>query len=123
MRARQTAGVIGDALGLQPEIDPDLKEQNLGDMEGRFTRDLHALEAPVGVHINTVRWGGGESIVDLYERIAGFLRRLAQRPPGDAIVVSHGHSIHVADAFIRGAGSLDIDWADLPNGGILVRTL
>lgn len=122
-RAVQTAEVIGRRLGLEPRLDPDLREQHLGDMQGRLTRDLHALESPAGVHINSVRWGGGESIVDLYGRVARFFGRLAGLPPGPAIIVSHEHTIHVADAYLRGAGPLDIDWAELPNGGILTRVL
>lgn len=120
-RAVQTAEVIGRRVGLEATIDPDLREQHLGDMQGRLTRELHALGSPTGAHINTIRWGGGESIVDLYERVARFLDRLALLPPGPAIVVSHGHAIHVADAHIRGSGPLDIDWFDLPNGGIMTR--
>ncbi len=122
LRAVQTAEVIGRELGLEVKTDPELREQHLGEMQGQFTRDLHALRAPEGVHINSVRWGGGESIEDLYIRISHFFDRLATFPPGPAIIVSHGHTILVADAYLRGAGPFDIEWMDLPNGGILNRT-
>ena len=122
LRAVQTAEVIGRELGLVVETDPELREQHLGEMQGQFSRDLHALQAPEGVHINSVRWGGGESIEDLYLRVSRFFDRLATLPLGPAVIVSHRHTILVADAYLRGVGPFDIEWMDLPNGGILSRT-
>lgn len=118
-RARRTAQVIGEALGLPVETDVALREQCAGSMEGRFYRELHPEDPPPNMHLHDVRWGGGESVVDVYRRLQGFFDRLAGETPGTTILVSHGHTIQIAEALLRGDGPYDIEWRELPNGGIV----
>lgn len=122
-RARDTAELIGRRLGLPVHLDAALREQRLGDMEGKRSRDLRGLEVPPGQHINTIRWGGGESMADVFARVERFLGTLSALPPGPVIIVSHGHTIHAALAVVADTGPLDIEWIDLPNGGIVTKTL
>lgn len=121
-RAVRTAEVIAAALGLPVETDADLREQDAGDLEGRYYRDLTALPTPPGVHLHDVRWGGGESVADVYARVRRFFERLDTRDPGAVVLVSHAHTIQIARAYLAGLSAYDVQWDELPNGGIVTLT-
>jgi broad specificity phosphatase PhoE len=95
VRARATAQVIGDRLGLPVRLDPDLREMAYGAWEGRTQREL-AMEAGTGfaafVRDSRRAPPGGESFLQVARRA----RRAAQRllEEGDEVVaVAHGGSI------------------------------
>ena len=117
-RARVTAEIIQDALAVPLFLDAGLREQFFGDMEGQLFSELTGSNPTTG-HINEIRWGAGESVADLYGRLAETLPRLMQAHPGRLVLVTHGHVIQVAMAMLRGKGPRDVDWFDLPNGGIV----
>ena len=121
-RAVGTAEVIADALGLPVETDHDLREQDAGDLEGRSYRDLKALDTPPGVHLHDVRWGGGESVSAVHARVRRFVERLDAREPGAVVLVSHAHTIQIARAYLAGLSAYDVEWNELPNGGIVTLT-
>ena len=119
LRAVQTAEAIGAVLGLVPVLDPALREQSLGALEGRLASDLRAEPTPEGLDVTDVAWGGGESIVDVHARVGGFLARLLADPPGKQVVlVSHGDAIRVALAWLAGRGPREVAWADVPPGSV-----
>ncbi|UCE85487.1 MAG: histidine phosphatase family protein, partial [Deltaproteobacteria bacterium] len=39
-RARETAAILGEALSLEPEIEPRLRERNVGSWSGRTRREI-----------------------------------------------------------------------------------
>jgi len=81
-RARETAEIIGDRLGLATVLDPDLREKDWGTWEG-----LSAVERD---RVEFV----GESTEAHQERILHALRRVAERHPGGRVlVVTHGGSM------------------------------
>lgn len=121
--ARMTASIIGEALGLPVVDDPDLRDRAAGSVEGKALGGVPVPTPPEGVHLHDVQLGGGESLVDLYARVARFFDRVAALPPGDVIVVSHATWIQVAEAFLAGAGPYEIEWGDVPNGSVRVRWL
>ncbi|MFZ2480868.1 MAG: histidine phosphatase family protein [Propioniciclava sp.] len=118
-RARVTAEIIQDALAVPLFLDAGLREQFFGDMEGQLFSELTSSSAGGTGHINEIRWGNGESVADLYGRLAETLPRLMQAHPGRLVLVTHGHVIQVAMAMLRGKGPRDVDWFELPNGGIV----
>jgi probable phosphoglycerate mutase len=83
VRARETAEIVGERLGLPVVLDPDLREKDWGNWEG-----LTAVERD-GVEFV------GESTEAHQERILRALRRIAERHPGDGsvLVVTHGGSM------------------------------
>ena len=124
LRARQTADVIGTLLDVVPLVEPALREQALGSLEGRLTRELTAEPTPAGVHVSEVRWGGGESVADVHARMGRFLARLTVDPPGESVVlVSHGDTIRVALAVLRGLGHREVEWMEVPNGSVTTVAL
>lgn len=108
-RAVQTAEIVAAALGSELILDERLREQGLGDMEGRFSHELVALPTPAGQHISEVRWSGGESVQDVYQRSLAFLHDL---PTGldSAVVVGHGDALRIMHAALSGRGHRDIDY-------------
>lgn len=82
-RARETAEIVGERLGLPVVLDPDLREKDWGTWEG-----LNAVERD---RVEFV----GETTAAHEERILQALRRIAERHPGDrrVLVVTHGGSM------------------------------
>ncbi|WP_265447319.1 histidine phosphatase family protein [Flexivirga meconopsidis] len=117
VRARQTAAVIGMRLCLTPRESPALREQGMGDLEGRGYDELRAEDPPAGgLDISEVRWGGGESVLDVHRRLAIFLAELDE---GTHVLVSHGDAIRVALAILDGRTHREVDWdSPMPNGGV-----
>lgn len=95
-RARVTAEIIGRQLGLEVITDQRLREVNLGAWEGMLVGDIQAQypeewEARQRDRLRFRVPGGGESVIDVAERMWPAIDDLASRHPDqDIIVVSHG---------------------------------
>ena len=111
-RTHQTAAAIlaaaeGRHDGISPIAIPDLAEQHLGDWQGLERKAFYA-ERKVGTH--TLWFGpanerppGGESFVDLLERVHPVIRRLTEEHRGrDIVAVTHGGTIRAALALALG---------------------
>jgi probable phosphoglycerate mutase len=119
LRALQTARPIARALGVAAVPEPALREQALGALEGRLAASLAAGEEPDTEHMTSVRWGGGESIADVHDRVSVFLRGLMASPAGhDIVLVTDAETIRVAFACLRGLGPHQVTWFDVPNGSV-----
>jgi broad specificity phosphatase PhoE len=90
-RARETAEIVGERLGLIVVIDPDLREKNWGTWEG--------LTGPERDRVEFV----GESTQEHSERMLRAVRRIAERHPGDRVlVVTHGGSVRRLQTAVYG---------------------
>jgi probable phosphoglycerate mutase len=90
-RARATAEIIGDRLGLPVVVDADLREKNWGTWEG-LTGDERVL-----VEFE------GESTEAHGDRVVAAVRRIAARHPGRrVVVVTHGGSLRRIQAALNG---------------------
>jgi len=89
-RARRTA----ELAGVDAQVDPDLREWEYGEAEGRTTAEL-SREKPWN------QWDCplGESLAHLAARVRGVLERL---PEGDVLLVAHGHVLRVLTAVYLG---------------------
>lgn len=106
-RARATAQIIGDALGLEPIVDARLMEADGGDWSGRMIPDVIA-DAPVAwerwrAADPTFRFPGGESVAEQTARVNAALADVAAGPL-PAVVVTHGGSIRAVGAIERPPG-------------------
>ena len=92
VRARETAEIVGERLGLPVVLDPDLREKDWGTWEG-----LNAVERD---RVEFV----GETTEAHQERILGALRRISERHPDDSrvLVVTHGGSMRRVQAAAMG---------------------
>lgn len=115
MRALQTAEIISVALrpsGWSASVrhEAGLREQGLGELEGQPSASLRAQEVPRGEHVSEVRWGGGESMRDVHERVGDWFAPALIEQPEHLVVISHEHTIRAALAWLRQRSHRDIDW-------------
>ena len=82
-RARETAEIVGERLGLPIALEPDLREKDWGTWEGLSPVERDRVEFV------------GESTEAHQERMLRALRTIAERHPGNAriLVVTHGGSM------------------------------
>ena len=97
-RARETAEIVGERLGLTVVIDADLREKNWGNWEG--------LTGDERVHVEFE----GESTEAHRERVMRAVRRIVERHPGQrVVVVTHGGSLRRIQAAVNGVADPVID--------------
>ena len=89
VRARQSANIIGKALGLEPETDPLLRERHYGTWQGRNIADAVRVARSLADHH---RLPGGESLIDVRRRWRTLLAEL-RGAPGPVVLVTHGNLI------------------------------
>jgi broad specificity phosphatase PhoE len=120
-RARETADIVAERIGLRPEEDARFAETDTGDWTGRSFAEIEA-EDPEGfrrfqVSDPTFRYPGGESFAEQSERVQAGLRALRARPDAlPALVVCHRGVIRLALAAATGdetAGGREIGNASL----------
>jgi broad specificity phosphatase PhoE len=143
-RARQTAAVFAAALGLPVHTDTRLRERSLGVLEGSqsITIDESVIGLAGGLVIDPdTRPPAGESVRDLYLRAAEFCDDLAARlrdgrdgreaspwpahpepagqgladTGGDVLVIAHGGTVRVLDAYLRGVAVDEMTWRPVAN--------
>jgi probable phosphoglycerate mutase len=108
-RASETAEIVADVLGLPAPLRSDgLKERNFGLIQGMTKRDLSILHP--GLHADIMRrdpachFDEGESPDHFADRIIDALHEIAERHPGERVlVVTHGW---VMDVITRHVGQL-----------------
>lgn len=94
-RTVQTAQPLVESLGLEPTVEPDLREVFLGDWEGgEFRRRIADLD-PIAVRMfEEQRWDvipNAESNESLASRVRSAVERIAARHPDELVVaVVHG---------------------------------
>lgn len=108
-RAHETAKIVGEATGLTPEIDPELREVDVGAWTGKshdeikeqFPDEWEAWSSGIDV-----RRGGGETYGELSERIERAIVRAATAHAGKRVLlVSHGGSIKAYVAKMLGVSA------------------
>jgi probable phosphoglycerate mutase len=94
-RTAQTAAPLAATLGLEPIVEPDLREVHLGEWEGELYRKHMAEGHPVALKVlSEQRWDaipGAESAASIRARVRGALERIVAANAGRCIAVfSHG---------------------------------
>lgn len=118
-RARETAKVIGDVLGLEAHFDRLLRERHYGTFEGGPVRELmpsfRGNEDGVVVDPDAAP-PGGESLRDVVTRADGFLDVVRARWPSTRLlVVTHGGVIRATSALLSGRVLLGFELPRVPN--------
>ena len=129
-RALQTAAAFADALGLPVFADSRLRERSLGVLEGTAAAAIDPAFTGLAdgrVTDPDTRPAGGESVRDLYQRAAGFAEELAapqdgdghDGQSGDVVVVAHGGTLRVLEAYLTGVPVEQMAWPPLENTRVL----
>jgi broad specificity phosphatase PhoE len=134
-RARQTAAAFAAVLGLPVRADARLRERSLGVHEGAAhkTIDPSVTGLADGLVIDPdTRPPAGESVRDLYLRAAAFCDDLAAgfrdgalpgltsaEAAGDVLVIAHGGTVRVLDAYLHGIPVDQMTWRPVDNATIV----
>ncbi|MDO4553130.1 MAG: histidine phosphatase family protein, partial [Bacillota bacterium] len=125
-RARETAEIIGEALGLPIFLEePGFREMALGDWDGRLVADVRREEPEEyerrGREFLTYKRSvGSENFYDLSYRASKALDRLMKQVEGDLILVAHGGTIKMLTAHLLGMPPERFLKEKIGNGQILV---
>ncbi len=96
-RARETAEIVSQALGVELETDPDWMEFNNGPLAG-LSRLEASLRYPHPDFRNPYEpyHGSGESEMELHNRVGRALERVIRRGAGKYLIVGHSGSLNAA---------------------------
>ncbi len=123
-RALDSAAPIAEALGLEVRVDSDLRERSLGEAEGTPWPMLGAERSGIAegrVVAPDAAPSDGESVRQLYERVASCAARILSAHRGDVVLVCHGGVVRVLSAWLEGVGPDEMAWPDVPNGVPILR--
>lgn len=123
-RASQTADLIAAPHRLTVTLTAQLREQAMGELEGRLLRDLDGLWAPEGRIPSTVP-KGGESLRQVHQRMVLLCGSLTAcfSDTDEVALVSHGDTLRVLLSVLAGRTHDDIGWVPVENCQVLIRTL
>src|SRR6202451_1273070 len=124
-RALQTAAAFAAVLGLPVFADTRLRERSLGALEGLPSAMIGASVTGLDegrVADADARPVGGESVRNLYRRAAQFVDELAATvdddDAGDVVVVAHGGTVRVLEAYLLGIPADQMGWGPVPNATV-----
>lgn len=119
-RARETADVVAERLGLQPREEPRLMETDAGEWTDRLFADVQAqapeLFAQFAAGDPGFAFPGGESFENQERRVAAALADV-EREALPALVVCHGMVIRAALSYR--AGHWEPHAERVPNGALV----
>ena len=118
VRARRTAEQIALRTGLPVRTTGLLREQNHGRFDGAEPGTLVAEKTPPGLDVTEVRWGGGESIVDVYARLRVFCEQIAAGAAERVIVVGHSDMGCCFTSMLAGLDHRRVRWNRLHHGQV-----
>lgn len=107
VRARDTAAHVAGATGLEPVLDPRLREFDLGERQG-LTHEEYAAIAPEEFELFRQGYyddaAGAESVADVRNRMVAALGQMlaALGPDETGVAVTHGAAARVAIAAMLG---------------------
>lgn len=120
-RTRQTARVLLDRLGIEPEVEPDLREVHLGEWEGGRLREKVAAGDPIALRMYTEeRWDvipGAEPGDAFAARVRGAIQRIAGAH-ADRTVAVFTHGGVIGQVMAEATGSRPFAFTGSDNCGI-----
>jgi broad specificity phosphatase PhoE len=123
VRARETAEIVGAAIGIEPHLDDRLMEVDVGQWQDRLKDDIARDEpeqwAAFGRGGEDWRFPGGESLAEQQGRVIAALVDITQRRELPALVVCHRGVIRCALAHTHNLGLATYHQWTVPNGELI----
>ncbi len=120
-RTHQTAAPLAARLGIEPVVEPDLREVFLGEWEGGMLRQKAAEGDPIVAKVyREERWEaipGAESAAVFDARLVAGIGRIAAAHP-DQLVVAVVHGGVIGQILARASGSTPFTFAGADNASI-----
>lgn len=105
-RAKQTAELVGQSLGVCPILAPELRERNLGKCVGKSVQWLRDNIECQEKTIDDRMFSDAESRRDVWNRLLPFFQTIMESPTENIIIVSHGDLLSVFNTMFLG---LDVE--------------
>jgi probable phosphoglycerate mutase len=118
VRAVETAEVASEVLRAPVAFDARLREQHLGELQGRGYEHTWAAAAAHDWSDPTLPLAGGESTIELRDRLGAVLTEVAELNGGVTVLVSHGDAIRAAVAHLTGVALHEAPWVEVANGAV-----
>jgi broad specificity phosphatase PhoE len=119
-RARQTAAIVGERIGLEPIVDQRFAETDTGDWTDVPYDEVDPELFEAWKHAGEDwRYPGGESLEEQQERVIEGLVDVTHNGRLPALVVCHRGTIRVALCHTRQEGLDAFSEIDVPNGGLV----
>jgi alpha-ribazole phosphatase len=114
---------VGQRIGLEPRLDPRLREGDRGDWEGRLFVDI-AREEPDAYAAwlrggPAFRFPGGESLQEHSDRVWQALQEIRDSEPLPSLIVCHRGSIRAVLCRFDPRGLDAFHEFDVPNTGVV----
>lgn len=123
VRARQTAEIVAEAIGLPPRFDARFAEHDVGAWQDRLFDDVERAEPELWAAWQRAgeewRFPGGESLEEQQERVIDGLVSVTQSHELPALVVSHRGVIRSALCHTRNEGLDAFQTIPVPNGALV----
>jgi probable phosphoglycerate mutase len=104
-RSRHTAGIIANALGIEPQVHPALNDLNTGIAAGMTERQAQQVSIPPSEPLVDWRpYPEAESWRELSRRVRGFMNAFYRELKGPAVLVSHAAPIEIIIEWWLGIG-------------------
>jgi len=119
-RARQTAAIVAERVGLEPIADVRFAETETGEWTERRFDDIEPEAFAAWQRAGDgFRYPGGESLNEQMERVVDGLVAVTQRGDLPALIVCHRGTIRVALCHTQQRGLDVFSEIDVPNGGLV----
>ncbi len=120
-RTHETAAPLAKHLGIEPMVEPELREVHLGDWEGGVFRIKAYENDPIYQQMQEQqRWDaipGAESHESIRARVSGALARIAKKHP-DQLIAAVVHGGIVGHILSEATGSTPFAFSGCDNGSI-----
>ncbi len=116
MRAADTAACIAEATGIPKRVEPRLTEQNFGRYEStaRDGEEFALIKRNMADH-----FGGGESMLQLAQRVYNLLDEIRQEPDKVYLLVAHNGIARMIDSYFHDMSNAE--FADFGLGNCEIR--
>jgi broad specificity phosphatase PhoE len=119
-RARETADIVAQRIGLEPVPDARFAETETGDWTDKLYDEIAPDQLEAWRHAGDGwRYPGGESLNEQQERVIAGLVDVTQRGALPALVVCHRGTIRVALCHTQNRGLDLFSEIDVPNGALV----
>lgn len=113
LRAKNTANIVGEVLGIKPVIREELRERNLGSAIGKSVTWLHENQIVLEKTIDDKCLKDAESRREVWERLKPFYDEIMNCKDENIIIVSHGDTLSIFNAMWLGIEPEMLNQCDL----------